>query len=457
MSTTSSRTTGVPRNGAEPAKGLAAASLGESLGVLATGVVPSLLRGLFAPRKRAMKLLTALDTDRRTVERLSAIRRRHPGEGVRLLGGRLVVLWGPSAIREVLDRSAYEYASDSGAKGKGMAHFQPDALTLSRGEDWEDRRKFTEAVLATSERVHPFAERFLAVVADEAEQLHVSGDLSWLQLGELFDHITLRVIFGDRARGDQHLTMLLEKRMREANRLVVASNDDELFELHGRLEGYVREAEEGSLVARFADAPQSDRTRVVHQIPHWMFATRDTLAMNVARALAVIASDAGVEQKARDELDGADPSSPEGIDGLRYLEGCLQEAMRLWPTTPLLARETTQEVTIAGEKVDEGAQVLMLNVFNHRNTVDVPDADEFRPGRWAAGTHDYRFNHLSNGSQDCPGGPLVLLLGKAVLAQLLDRYELDLREPDLDLSGSVPHMLDFFALRFAARPHPDAS
>lgn len=441
----------------ETSGGLPAASLGESLGVLATGVVPGLVRGLFAPRKRAMKLLTALDADRRAVEVLATLRERHPGEGVRLLGGRLVVLWGPQAIRQVLDRSAYEYASDSGAKGKGMSHFQPDALTLSRGEEWEDRRRFAETVLATSERVHPLAERFLAVVADEAELLHVSGDLAWPQLEELFDHITLRVIFGDRARGDQHLMALLEKRMHEANRLVATGGDDDLFELHGRLERYVRDAEEGSLVARIADAPQSDSTRIVHQIPHWMFATRDTLAMNVARALAVIASDEGVEGRVRDELDGADLLSGAGIDGLRYLEGCLQEAMRLWPTTPLLAREATRDVTIAGEQIDEGAQLLMLNVFNHRNTIDVPDADEFRPERWSAEATDYRFNHLSNGSQSCPGGPLVLLLGKAVLAQLLERYELDLREPDLDVGGSVPYMLDFFALRFAARPHPDAS
>jgi cytochrome P450 len=404
-----------------------------------------------------MRLLTALDSDRRAVELLSAIRRRHPGEGARLLGGRLVVLWGPGAIREVLDRSANEFASDSGAKGKGMTHFQPDALTISRGAEWEDRRRFTEDVLATSERVHPLARRFVAVVDDEAERLHVSGDLSWPQIEELFDHITLRVIFGDRARGDQQLTQLLEKRMHEANRLVGAGDDDGLFELQGRLERYVRESEEGSLVSRFPEAPQTDHTRVVHQIPHWMFATRDTLAMNVARALAVIASNTGVEQKVRRELDGVDPSSPEDLDGLTYLEGCLQEAMRLWPTTPLLARETTRDVTIAGEKVDEGTQVLMLNVFNHRNSVDVPDADEFRPERWSDGTPDYRYNHLSNGSQSCPGGPLVLLLGKAVLAQLLTRYEVDLREPDLRLSGSLPYMLDFFALRFAARPRPDAS
>ena len=69
-----------------------------------------------------------------------------------------MVLWGPDAIREVLDQSADVYASDSGAKGKGMRHFQPDALTLSRGEEWRDRRAFNESVLATSERVHPAGE-----------------------------------------------------------------------------------------------------------------------------------------------------------------------------------------------------------------------------------------------------------------------------------------------------------
>jgi cytochrome P450 len=457
MSATESRAADAPAHDPKTASSLPAASLGESLGVLATGVGSTLVRGLFAPRERAMRVLTRLNSDRRTVELLSAVRRRHPGEGVRLLGGRLVVLWGPAAIREVLDRSAHEYASDSGAKGKGMQHFQPDALTISRGPEWEDRRRFNEEVLATSERVHPLGERFVAVVEDEAAQLHVSGDLSWPQLEGLFDHITLRVIFGDRARGDQQLTQLLEQRMHEANRLAALGDDDGLFELQGRLERYVREGEEGSLVSRFPDAPQSDQTRVVQQIPHWMFATRDTLAMNVARALAVIASNVGIEQQVRRELDGVDASSPAGLDGLKYLERCLLEAMRLWPTTPLLARETTRDVTIAGEKVDEGTQVLMLNVFNHRNTIDVPDADEFRPERWADGTPNYRYNHLSNGTQSCPGGPLVLLLGKAVLAQLLNRYELDLREPQLHLSGAMPHMLDFFALRFAARPRPDAS
>jgi cytochrome P450 len=417
--------------------GLPAASVPESVRILLVGVIPSVLRGLFSPRRRAMKWLTALNTDRRAVETLSAIREKHPGQGLRLLGGRIVVIWGEDALREALDGSAVLYASDAGAKAKGMSHFQPDALTLSRGEEWRDRRAFNEHVLATSERVHPYGERFLAVVGDEVGRLRVEGGrLEWSDFERLFDHITLRVIFGDGARDDQELTGLLEELMGEANRLVGLKQTDDYYELYARLERRLRSPEPGSLIARFADAPQSDSTRVTHQIPHWMFAMRDTLGANTYRALAAIVADPSIEARAREDE--------------QYLEGCLAEAMRLWPTTPLLARETTRDTTLTGEAVPEGTQVMILNTFNHRDPERVEDADRLTPERWADGKRDYRFNHLSNGTQDCPGGPLVLLLGKAVLARMLERFELKLEEPMLEPGGPLPHMLDFFAVRFAA-------
>jgi cytochrome P450 len=417
--------------------GLPAASVPESVRILLVGVLPSVARGLFSPRRRAMKWLTALDTDRRAVEAISAIRKKHPGQGVRLLGGRIVVIWGADALREVLDRSATVYASDAGAKAKGMSHFQPDALTLSRGEEWRDRRAFNEHVLATSERVHPYRQRFVDVVADEVARLRLDGELEWSDFESLFDHVTLRVIFGDRARDDQELTGLLEKLMGEANRLVGLNTSDDYYEFYGRLERKVASPEPDSLVTRFAGAPQRDTTRVVHQIPHWMFAMRDTLGANAYRALAAIVSDPDVERRAR-----ADE---------QYLEGVLKETMRLWPTTPLLARETTRDTKLAGEQLDAGTQVMILNVFNHRDPEHVEDADRLNPQRWADGRRDYRFNHLSNGTQDCPGGPMVLLLGKAVLGRILERFQLELVEPKLEPGEPLPHMLDFFALRFAVR------
>src|SRR5205823_7282750 len=125
---------------------------------------------------------------------------------------------------------------------------------------------------------------------------------------------------------------------------------------------------------------------------------------------------------------------------------------RLWPTTPLLARETTSEVKLAGEEIDEGTQVMILNTFNHRDSKHVEDADRLKPERWADGERDYRFNHLSNGSQDCPGGPLVLLLGKAALGHMLTRYSLQLEHPALEPRAPLPPMLDFFQARFGVRP-----
>jgi cytochrome P450 len=432
--------------------GLADASLREAVGVLAIGVVPALVRGLFAPRRGAMKLLTRVDADGRAIAFLTGLRRRYGGEGVRLLGGRLIVLWGAQAMREVLDRSAELYASDSGAKAKGMSHFQPDALTLSRGAEWRDRRPFNEAVLAAHERVHPDGRRFVEVVADEADRMPLGQVLEWRDWERLFDLITLRVIFGDRARCDQRLTGLLETLMRQGNRLVGLRPNDAYYELYGELERRVRDAEPGSLLARFAEAPHSDRTRVVQQIPHWMFAMRDTLAANAYRALAAIAAEPAVERRVREDMIGADLCDPRALDGMSYLGGCLHEAMRLWPTTPLLAREVVHDVTLAGEQVSAGTQILILNAFNHRDPDHVEDADRLVPERWRSSeAKDYRFNHLSNGSQDCPGGPLVLLLGKAAIAQVLSRWTLRLEEPLLPAGGAMPTMLDFYSARFAAR------
>ena len=433
-------------------KGIGEASLREALAVVATGVVPALVRGLFSPRPGAMKLLTRIDADGRAIRVLTGIRRKHDGQGVRLLGGRLVVLWGASAIREVLDNSADLYASDAGAKAKGMSHFQPDALTLSQGEAWRDRRAFNEAVLASRERVHPFGARFVRVVGDEVSRLQVGRSLQWRDWEGLFDRITLRVIFGEHARDEQQLTARLETLMREANRLVGLKPGDDYYELYAALERELRAPEPESLLARFAQAPQSDRTRVVQQIPHWMFAMRDTLGANAYRALAVIVADPAVERRVRQELAGADLSDPGAIDGMAYLGGCLQEAMRLWPTTPLLAREATRDLTLDGDQRVPGAtQILILNVFNHRDREHVEDADRLAPERWAADTRDYRFNHLSNGSQDCPGGPLVLLLGKAAIAHALSRWSLRLERPSIEPGRPLPPMLDFFETRFEVR------
>ena len=108
--------------------------------------------------------------------------------------------------------------------------------------------------------------------------------------------------------------------------------------------------------------------------------------------------------------------------GLDYLAGCILEAMRLWPTTPCSAGSGRGDVSsTAAEVLPAGTQVLIHNVFNHRNRDRVPFADRFAPGEWASGdaATSWPFNFFSHGPQGCPGAGLAIFLGQAFLARLL--------------------------------------
>ena len=153
----------------------------------------------------------------------------------------------------------------------------------------------------------------------------------------------------------------------------------------------------------------------------------------------------------RQEVAASTSTTATGIAGLTYLAGCLHEAMRLWPTTPMLIREALAEDELPGGTVPRGTQVLIWNSFNHRDHRRDPLANRFRPERWANGSPSPLFNHLSSGTQVCAGVDLVLFIGRAVIAALLagDRYVL--LAPDLNPDGDLPYAFDQYAFEMARR------
>jgi cytochrome P450 len=421
---------------AGPPGSLPRASLGENAQLNALVVVPNALQGLFRRRRAAVRAATAADVDRWAVRLLRGMRRAHGSPvWVRMATSPALLLLTEDDLRRALDGSPDPFASDPETKRKGMRHFQPDALTISRGADWESRRSFNEAVLATTEEAEPIAGPAAAIATEEIGALRTrigaGGELHWEPWAEAFARIARRVILGERAAEDVEVSALLAKLMEEANSLP-DSESESFGPFMARLQRYVETAEAGSLVTRFGDAPSDERTSPAGQVPHWMFATQDTLAINCFRSLAAIAAHPDARVRARE--DGA------------YLDACLQEAMRLWPTTPMLARELVREIAWNGEIVPKGTQVVISNTFMHRDTDAHPEADRFKPQAWLDGdyTSDWSFNHLSHGPQACAGAALALVIGRAALAEAL-AADPELTEPRLDPAKPLPHMLDFYA------------
>jgi cytochrome P450 len=437
----------IPGVSLDPPEGeLASASPTENVRFTLQAMVPNVAQGLFRRRRRAVGAATRVDVDGRAIGVIDGLRRNH-GDGpvwVRVGTDRMLLVLATADVRRVLDGSPEPFAADPEAKRKGMSHFQPDALTISRNRLWRRRREFTEEVLDAGRTEHRHAERFAVICRDEVRTLLDEvdridgGELGWEAWNAAHWRTARRIVLGDGARDDTELTGLLWELMEEANGLPDEPSD--LLEPYlQRIARYVEAGDRTGLVGMFASTTPGEEVRPARQVTHWLFAIGDTLAANSFRTLALLCS--YQRQRERAAADDA------------YLGACLQEAMRLWPTTPLLSRVTTAETEWNGVAVPEGTQVLISNTFNHRDHARHGFADRFAPEEWLEGAAagDWSFNHLSHGPQGCPGADIAVFAGKTVLAQLLAERDPELLGAPFDPEKPLPHMLDYFALEFALR------
>jgi cytochrome P450 len=415
-----------------------AASLLENVRFNALVIVPNAVQGVFRRRRRPVAAATAANIDGHAIGLLRGMRDGHDGGPVwvRVIREPALLLLHPDQVRRVLEGAPEPFASGPKAKRDGMAAFQPDALTVSRGDAWRNRRAFNERVIDAA--FAGSADGFRGIAAEEISALAAEGEIDWESWSAAFQRIARRVVLGPAARDDTELSKTLAEMMSEANGMP-GKPSAQLSAFTARLGEYVQDAAPASLVGRIAGAPADAETKQVGQVAHWLFATGDTLAINAFRALALLASHP--DQRARALTDDD------------YLAGCLEEAMRLWPTTSMLAREAVTDTEWDGETVPAGTQVLIPNTFFHRDTSRHEWADDFAPERWTSGeaTDDWSFNHFSRGPQGCPGQALAMLLGTAALRAVIDAGEPELEAPKLDPAKPLPRMFDFFGIRVAVR------
>ena len=436
------------------------ASITEGVRFTAQVGLPNVVQGLFRRRDAVVSVAGLLRADRLAYGCTAALVRKHGPDPfwVRVAADEVLLVHQPDDIRFVLEGSPTPFASDPDTKRKGMRAFQPTALTLSRGDLWAERRTFAEAILDTGRPLHRLAEGFAALAVEEADTLlALERPATWSDVHTAFLRLTRRVVLGEAAAHDSALSEQLGELMAEGNKLPgkpAAGYDD----FHALLSQYVDAPGLTALTGLVAAAPHADleETDAAGQLIHWLFAMGDTLPANLMRTLAVLASHPLALAEVRTELDGKTLTDASTVAGATYLAGCLQEAMRLWPTTPLLGRVTTDDVRFpGGQVVPAGSQVLIHNLFNHRDRDRIAFADRFAPEEWISGTaaQDWSFNFFSHGPQGCPGAGLSIFLGQAFLGRLLTAAEPTITAGTrLDPSRPLPHALDLRPLQVTLAP-----
>ena len=373
-------------------------------------LLPTLAKGVIVRRPAVTAIAEKVRADAAAVATLRRFRARYGPAPLRLrvTGRSVALLLDPLDVARLLAESPSPFALATPEKEAALAHFQPHGVLISTGEERARRRAVNEDVL------RPDKIDVRAIVADEADLLlrHVrsTGGLTWDAFAQAWWRAARRIVLGSFAREDVELTDMLKTLRGKANWAYLHPRRAALRErFEERLRGHLQRGEPGSL----ASLGSPDELR--GQAPHWLFAF-DAAGIVTMRALAI------------------------GGEG----EAGIWESARLWPTTPVILRESTEPTRWHGTWLPAGTTFVVFVPYFHRDPDRLPYADSYAPENWPA-PNDPGLVPFSGGPGICPGRDLVLVAGSTMLDAL--RAHLDVPT----LRAPLPATLNHFGLSFVTR------
>jgi hypothetical protein len=443
---------------------VATMSARDTAAAVAEVLAPTIAKGVIIRRPGVVSLAERFDADSRAVRRMQRLRATYgPGPVLLRVPGRDVALvLAEDHVKRILTETPEPFAAATREKQAALAHFQPHGVLASHGAPRADRRRFNEQVLGSQLPVHGMADRLLEKVTEEAEilasKVAATGRLTWPDYIEAWYRMVRRVVLGDAARDDHALTDYLADLRAAANFAFLRPKPTELRRRFFRqLQGHLDRAEPGSLAGLMAQTPTTEQTRPAEQVPQWLFAY-DAAAWASFRTLALLGSHPAQAARARSEIAGQPAGAAQHLE---YLRACMLESLRLWPTTPVVLRESTIETRWETGELPAGTNIVIFAPLFHRDGDHLPHADAFAADGWLGHTggeglgnltdDDWPLIPFSAGPAVCPGRNLVLLTATSMLASLLARHELRLEDPDrLGPDAPLPGSLSPFDLTFAA-------
>ncbi|WP_230532768.1 cytochrome P450 [Microvirga roseola] len=434
---------------------LVTASIADTLAMFAEVALPTLGKGIIIRRPMIVALAEALGLDSRAVKRMQRLRAKY-GAGPLVFpvpGRRQAVILNPDHVHRVLTGTPEPFTPATKEKNSVLGHFEPDVSLISPLPERRNRRRFNGEVLEEGCPVHSKADAFMPVVQEEAETLlaRSRGEIAWEHFATAWHKIVRRVVLGDAARDDHELTDMLAKLRAVSNwAFLHPGREDLAVQFHKRLNQHLARAEPGSLAARIAQIPKDEETSPSDQVAHYLFAF-DPGGMASFRTMALLATHPDARMRAQAEIDAA---GQEGRKNLPLVRACFLDSLRLWPTTPAIFRETTEDVEWDGGTVPKNTHILIFTPFFHRDDERLYYAHRFNPDLWLQNEpgNGWPLVPFSGGPGICPARDFVPMMGSAMIAALMSAREIVLKNPPLDPGKPLPGTLDNYSLTFEVKP-----
>lgn len=101
------------------------------------------------------------------------------------------------------------------------------------------------------------------------------------------------------------------------------------------------------------------------------------------------------------------PVTPVDLREMKYLEQCVKETMRLYPSVPVFARTLGEDVKLKTHTLPKGCDVVIIPFATHRLSEIFPNPEVFNPDRFdpdeVEQRHPYAYIPFSAGPRNCIG------------------------------------------------------
>ncbi|CAL8069423.1 unnamed protein product [Orchesella dallaii] len=171
-------------------------------------------------------------------------------------------------------------------------------------------------------------------------------------------------------------------------------------------------------------------SEILGELNNYIAAGYDTTALAVAWALFALALNPMHQEKIFKEVDEIiGPGTPlsdavitaADTKQMKYLELCIKESMRMFPTSPVLPRSTTDNMPLKdGRVIPAGSDVLIMVHLMHKDPKYFPNPEEFMPERHLKPIP--AFIPFSVGGRNCIGQMYAMYQIKVELACLIREF-----------------------------------
>uniref|UniRef100_A0A0C9R7T7 CYP4C1_7 protein n=3 Tax=Fopius arisanus TaxID=64838 RepID=A0A0C9R7T7_9HYME len=202
------------------------------------------------------------------------------------------------------------------------------------------------------------------------------------------------------------------------------------------------------LIAASSKEQEIDDRGIREEVDTFVFEGHDTTAVALLFITILLAENRDVQARCREEVrevmeETSGKMNIKDVQKLNYLDRCIKEAQRLYPSVPIIGRKAVDDVQLKTCFVPKGALVNMQLIETHRDPNYWPRPNVFDPDRFSPensrGRHPFAYVPFSAGPRNCIGQKFAMVEMKIIMAGLLLNFHF---EP-MELAANIRMVPDF--------------